>query len=470
MGKKPPARVPSAPPHSPVDRFGRIHSKSKTSSVDGREEAQRDRDRVLYSSAFRRLAGVTQVVRADEGQLFHNRLTHSLKVAQVGRRLAEKMIRAADEKRSGWSRSVFEAAGGLDADVVETACLSHDIGHPPFGHIAEYKLQQLGQGQGTEFEGNAQSFRIVARLAIRREPGEGLDLTRATLNAILKYPTPRGATDKSKHKFGYYPSEAKEYQEARKLLPPGDSDKCLEAEIMDWADDVTYAVHDLEDFYRAGFIPLAQLLDATDERAEYLEWYCGYVDDDNEDKGRLKMTSPEREELKKRLGKSFDQMRSYAPNLISRPTYTGEARQRGALHAFASQQITRFLDLENLSVTDKAPRLGVDAGVRDEVRALKALMERYVYSSPALVAQQQGQREVVETLFRSFYNATEPGAKLGSLIPPSLRHLAEVAKKPEDRARLAMDSVVSLTEHQAVLLAQRLSGHVPGSIMDSYIW
>jgi dGTPase len=454
-----------------ISRFDRIHVKGATPAVDGREEAQRDRDRVLYSSEFRRLAGVTQVVRADEGQLFHNRLTHSLKVAQIGRRIAEKMLRASAAGDAGWAPEIIEAAGGLNADVVETACLCHDIGHPPFGHIAEDKLQELGLSHGAEFEGNAQSFRIVTRLAVRREPDQGLDLTRASLNAILKYPMPRGSTTSSLTKFGYYPTEADEWKHARALLPAGDSAKSLEAEIMDWSDDVTYAVHDLDDFYRAGFIPLGALLQKTSERAQYFEWYCDFDDAAKTKKGGSRMSPTERTALVKRLGLSFDRMRSYAPELVLSPTYTGEASQRGKLSQFASQQITRFLDLENLSVQKTAPRLIIDDDVRLEVNALKALMNRYVYQNPALVAQQEGQREVIKVLFEKFFEASDPGKKqLLPLIPPSLRYYVVVATTAAKRARLAMDAIVSLTEAQAVLLSQRLTGHVPGSIMDSYVW
>ncbi len=164
---------------------------------------QIDRDRILYSMAFRRLAGVTQVVSPGEGEIFHNRLTHSLKVAQIARRLAEKFASERPDVVADW--------GGLDADVTEAAGLAHDLGHPPFGHIAEEELQSLvsqainsskapGASPVEGYEGNAQSFRILTELSLRRpesmldpdpaSPGKeyGLDLTRATLNATLKYP------------------------------------------------------------------------------------------------------------------------------------------------------------------------------------------------------------------------------------------------------------------------------------------
>lgn len=168
------------------------------SRKDLRNPFQRDRDRVLYSPEFRRLSGVTQVASASEGDFFHNRLTHSLKVAQVGRRLAERLLKEYPAE--------IEALGGLDPDVVETAGLAHDLGHPPFGHDGEEVicLAVDGLGQKDGFEGNAQSFRIVTRLAAHTDNIQdldsvqgpdlytGLNLTRATLNAILKYPWLRG--------------------------------------------------------------------------------------------------------------------------------------------------------------------------------------------------------------------------------------------------------------------------------------
>ncbi len=208
---------------------------------DQRLEPQRDRDRVLYSSAFRRLAGVTQVVAADEGDFYHNRLTHTIKVAQVARRVAEHLVNTA------------HAGAFIDPDVCEAAALAHDLGHPPFGHVGEMTLDEcvVGQGLADGFEGNAQSFRIVTRLALRRPDFPGLNLTRATLAAILKYPwlrQERGSDQKRHAKYGAYSTEADVLAWARELAPSGSLQRGVEAEIMDWADDVTYAVHDIEDF------------------------------------------------------------------------------------------------------------------------------------------------------------------------------------------------------------------------------
>src|ERR1700722_18335562 len=169
------------PQGSGLHRNERLHSTGSSKTGDKRSPAQRDRDRLVYSSAFRRLAEVTQVVAAASGYVFHNRLTHSLQVAQVGRRLAEKLLRDLPEDVSSLD------VPSIDPDVVEAAGLAHDLGHPPFGHVIEYELNDLSKDFGG-YEGNAQSFRILTRLAFHRYEYDGLNLTAATLAAVLKYP------------------------------------------------------------------------------------------------------------------------------------------------------------------------------------------------------------------------------------------------------------------------------------------
>jgi dGTPase len=214
---------------NPANRIDRYHPETKPE--DFREPAQHDYDRIVYASAFRRLAGVTQVVSASEGHVFHNRLTHSLQVARLARRLAQKVLRETPD--------IAESLGGISADVTEAAALAHDLGHPPFGHIAEEELNDLVTGQDNldGFEGNAQSFRIVTKLALRTPDPDlpGLNLTRATLNALLKYPRIRQPGGKERDKWGAYYTEKDELKFARALHPPEDERKGAEAELMDWA-------------------------------------------------------------------------------------------------------------------------------------------------------------------------------------------------------------------------------------------
>ena len=185
---------------------------------DYRSPYERDYDRLLYSSAFNRLSGVTQVVNPAEGLIFHNRLTHSIKVAQIGTRLAEFII-----KKYPNESPKIEYFGGLDSVVVSTASLAHDLGTPPFGHIAEKRLNEILLDRYKDsdgFEGNAQSFRIVTKLSAAYTAHSGLNLTRASLNAILKYPWFAGQNPKKESKkYGVYSSEIEDFEWARRSFP-----------------------------------------------------------------------------------------------------------------------------------------------------------------------------------------------------------------------------------------------------------
>jgi len=203
---------------------------------DQRLPCQRDRDRILYCSAFRRLSGVTQVVAPSEGHIFHNRLTHSLEVAQIARRLAEHL-------QARWP-DLARLHHNIDADAVEAAALAHDLGHPPFGHVTDEELDRLMREAHVPdgYEGNAQSFRIVTKLAARSNEWLGLNLTRVTLNAILKYPWLRHGHGVRHHKWGAFQTERSYFEWTREIFPEIDDACTIEAAIMTWADDIAYAV------------------------------------------------------------------------------------------------------------------------------------------------------------------------------------------------------------------------------------
>lgn len=433
---------------------------------DQRNAFQRDRDRLLYSSALRRLAGVTQVVHAAEGSIFHNRLTHSLKVAQIGRRLAEYLIQCQPES--------VEAIGGIDPDVVETAALAHDLGHPPFGHIAEAELdKQLRNRKILDgYEGNAQSFRIVTKVATRQSDHKGLNLTRASLNAILKYPWGRETRDNGSKKFkkwGYYYSEKDDFNFARTLQTSEDERQSAEATLMDWADDITYSVHDVEDFYRAGLIPLDQLLSKTDERERFIETVLSrWKDEGDPDKVSFSCDN---------ASKIFDDLNVLIGSDLSVP-FIGSLRQQSALNYLSSTLIRRYIlgeeSQEKSAITiissQNESSININLRLRLEVDFLKELMRYYVFCNPALVAQQYGQRQVIRELFRILFEASGLHSSDKDIIPRPFRELLEESDNSErERARLVTDLIASMTEQQALLFYQRLIGISSGSVRDLII-
>src|SRR3954447_11881688 len=261
----------------------------------------RDRARGLHSYAFRRLADKTQVVVPGEDDFPRTRLTHSLEVAQIGREIAVML--------------------GADADVVDAAGLAHDIGHPPFGHNGEAALATVAQAGGG-FEGNAQTLRVLTRLEAKvvHEDGSpaGLNLTRATLDAACKYPWPRR---EGSAKFGYYAEDEPAFAWLRAGAPPGE--RCLEAQIMDWADDVADSVHDVADGVHGGLVRLAEVTDA--ER----ETLCRIAADDYSPRPA--------EELAPVLAALLE-----PPTLRDLPDYAGSYRAQAAAKRATSELTGRF--------------------------------------------------------------------------------------------------------------------------------
>jgi len=447
------------------------------------DEAQRDRDRILYTTAFRRLAEVTQVVSSRGAHVFHNRLTHSLKVAQVGGASARWLLTQHND-------DLLASHGGLDPMVVEAAALAHDLGHPPFRHEAEEELQRLLAGPPAilpspdelqnlltslhrgatrpafgplpgSFEGNAQSFRVVTKLAAHSHRYPGLNLSRATQAAILKYPWLRAAdSDDSSglrsKKWGAYPEEKETFLWAREGQQDSDvrAAQTMEASLMDWADDVSYSVHDMEDFYRAGLIPLDQLRFEGEERDLFLEAAIPKV----LEKVARYPSGPHfsAQDLRDAFGRRADAVPVTTP-------FEGTEWQRAALRAFTGELIGTYIRAVRLSESS-APGtspISIDPEAQSEVLMLKELTWHYVIDSSMLVARQYGQRQVIRGLFVALMDAAARPRDWPIFGPDSRKRL-EAAQGGEQRhARLVTDAIASMTEAEAISLHRRLLGATP---------
>jgi dGTPase len=385
----------------------------------GRSTFERDRARVLHSSALRRLAAKTQVVSVDAGDFPRTRLTHSLECAQIGRELG--------------------AALGCDPDLADAACLAHDLGHPPFGHNGESELAVLAADCGG-FEGNAQSLRLLTRLETK-VPGAGLNLARATLDATLKYPWIAGDGPPGTAKFGAYEQDAEAFSWIRRDAPPGRV--CLEAQVMDWADDVAYSVHDLEDGLQAGLITMSALRDRSDQQAVAELTAVTYCDPGS-------VTAAE-------LGEVFGALLE----LDCWPAgFDGGPRSLAALKNLTSDLIGRFCraaEAATLAATGGRrglARYGADLAVpraqRLECALLKGVTAFYVMSRAGAAAAQAAERDLVAELAA----AIEAGAP--RTLDPVLRPAWESAGCDRARRRVVIDQVASLTDTSANAWHRRL--------------
>jgi dGTPase len=393
----------------------------------GRSDFERDRARVLHSAALRRLAAKTQVVAAGSADFPRTRLTHSLECAQIGRELGREL--------------------GCDPDLVDAACLAHDIGHSPFGHNGEFALDELAQPCGG-FEGNAQSLRLLTRLE-PKVAGAGLNLTRATLDATLKYPW---FSQGPRTKYGVYAEDAEVFAWIRQYAPP--RRPCLEAQVMDWADDIAYSVHDLEDGFHAGLITFKNLNSSTERSAVSHVTATTYCSDDISE---AELT----EILDALLGLD-----------IWPAAYDGGPDTVAALKNLTSELIGRFcLAAQDATLAAHPPvtikpsgptspthpaltRYAADLIVprrqRLECALLKGITAHYVMARAGVVAAQARERELLAELAC----AIEEGAP--QTLDQLLRPAWDAAATDPARRRVVIDQVACLTDTSAIAWHHRL--------------
>jgi len=386
---------------------------------------ERDRARLVHSAALRRLGAKTQVLGPSSDDFIRTRLTHTLEVAQVGRELGKQL--------------------GCDPDIVDTACLAHDLGHPPFGHNGERALAAVAKDIGG-FEGNAQTLRLLTRLEpkVFTDDGEavGLNLTRASLDASVKYPWRLwdGPQGRLSHKFGVYPDDLPVFEWLREGAPEGT--KCLEAQVMDLADDISYSVHDVEDAIVGGKVDLSLTRD-DDERSRVIDalttWYGTKFTEDELDAAISRLDAAD----------------------LWLHDFDGSRRSLAQLKNATSQLIGRFCKAAHRSTRAEygdgpLTRYGASLVVPDdtvaEILVLKGVAVAYVMapreSEPLYQAQRQLLTSLVEVLLERAPTALEPS------------FAADWREAPDDAARLrvVVDQVASLTDVSASKWYARLVG------------
>ncbi|MGV9766857.1 deoxyguanosinetriphosphate triphosphohydrolase [Micromonospora tulbaghiae] len=404
-----------------ADDAARLVDEAPKDTGYGRSPFERDRARVLHSAAFRRLAAKTQVHTAGTNDFLRTRLTHSLEVAQIAREMGARL--------------------GCDPDVVDTAGLAHDLGHPPFGHNGEYALDELAADSGG-FEGNAQTLRVLTRLEAKVFAPDGrsagLNLTRAALDAVSKYPWPRRPGER---KFGVYADDRPVFDWLREGAPPG-ARRCLEAQVMDWADDVAYSVHDVEDGIHGGYVDLRPLLSDADERralcADVAAAYSGEAPED--------------------LGEVLADLLA-DPVLAPLAAYDGSHRALAALKATTSVLTGRFV-AGVVAATEQrhgpgphrryAAGLEVPRRIRAQCALLKGIALRYVMRRPGAEDRYARQRDVLTGLVAVLLDRA-PDA-LDPVFAPLWRDAADDAA----RLRVVIDQVASLTDPAALAWHARL--------------
>lgn len=396
------------------DAQRRYGEKAKSSH---RTPFERDRARILHSAGLRRLGTKTQVLGPATDDFVRTRLTHTLEVAQIGRGLAQEL--------------------GCEPDIVDAACLAHDLGHPPFGHNGEQALDEAAKDIGG-FEGNAQTFRLVTRLETKvlGPNGEhgGLNLTRATLDALTKYPWLKGKGPdrlKSDRKYGCYEDDEPVFEWMREGTPEGH--RCLEAQVMDLSDDIGYSVHDLEDAVATGFCELSGLISEEEvERvvASTIRWYGN------------KYSPAQLKDAAMRLMRH-----SYWPNYYD-GTYAGQAR----LKDLTSSLIGRFCGAVVDATRDQygdgplgryEANLVIPPKTEAEILFLKGIAVHYVMAPRELQPLYFQQR----TLIIDLVSALAESAPL-SLEEPFQAEWRRAADE-KGRLRAVIDQVACLTDVSA---------------------
>jgi dGTPase len=406
---------------------------------DYRSPFQIDRDRVLHTPTFRRLQNKTQVFWSGEYDFYRTRLTHSLEVAQIGKSICH------------WLKSRTEGPLAedffIDPDLVEAVCLSHDLGHPPFGHAGERTLNFLMRGHGG-FEGNAQTLRLLTE-RIFSAKRSGMDPTRGFLDGVLKYKSlwselKTATGEEPEHHFIYDDQQAHldwamGGNDFPLELPPGatrDKFKSIECQVMDWADDTAYSLNDLSDSVRAGFLNIEKIEAWADKHGE--------PTGDGTPLGDL-MRSIRRKRVDPFVGKRIGR-------------YIQSTRLETDVN-FLSGATNRYRF-----------RLAIDDEVKAESALFKKLAFEVVFLAPQLKQlEHKGSRmlrQLWQVLGERYITAGSIDGQNFQLLPADTAAEIDEAAAPADKARLVCDFLAGMTDGYAARTYKRLFSPDFGSIGD----
>ena len=386
---------------------------------DERSEFERDRSRIIHSAAFRRLQGKTQVFGLGGSDFFRTRLTHSLEVAQIGKGIALRCKYA-------------------NPDLVEAVCLAHDLGHPPFGHAGEEELHNCMTKRGG-FDANAQNIRIIQQLEMKSDKFDGLNLTRATIDGLLKHKKAYSEVKGDQDPKFYYDTDADLVNWASEGNKRNLSFEC---QIMDWADDIAYSVHDLEDGIRAGMISIDLVEDSTftrkvkeafarkGERFDYKDYtfVCQEVQKAFFITGGTENSRRERARKAQRKSVMADLINSFIDN-------TGYKID-------GSKKPTRY-----------QYSLDIPKEVKNECYLLKQVVWEAIISDERIATLRRKAKTIVGSLFEEF---TRRQTDTRELFPPDFRERLDQVNTVADKARVACDYIAGMTDAHAFRVYSRL--------------
>lgn len=411
------------------DEWARYYESLGTSE-DKRTPFEKDRDRIIHCAAFRRLQGKTQVFGMGSSDFFRTRLTHSLEAAQIGKGIAIHSNQA-------------------NADLVEASCLAHDIGHPPFGHTGEHVLKELMKDAGG-FEANAQNLRILSKLEVRtaKKQDPGLNISRATIDALLKYKKPYSSIDKTSpiDNWKFYYDNDSELVKWATLNAPSDGDLSFECQVMNWADEIAYSTHDLEDGIKVGMITESKISTNIEtnvkSKIDETKWKQSIWDDII---SKINQATSHEESATKRKGIRRDLIANLIHNFIIASKAT--KREGGPYHS--RYQYT----------------LQIEPDIETKCKMLKSLVWELIINDEHVATLQRKASIIVERLFKEFTKFDDKD-RTREMYPGDYRQRLDQASTDDEKLRIACDYISGMTDNYASRLYSRLIEGETTSLLD----